>query len=75
MAEKLREDFDIDVADLGIKRILLGDEPGGSIPEVRDRLSNVWAGAEIYDGIRRHAHKFFRVLDMQTQHRSALARR
>jgi phenylacetate-CoA ligase len=59
MAGKLQEDFGIDVADLGIKRILLGGEPGGSIPEVRDRLSKLWGGAEIYDGIGAIHASFF----------------
>ncbi len=59
MANKLREDFNIDPASFGIKRILLGGEPGGSIPEVREKISGLWGGAEIYDGIGAMHSSFF----------------
>ena len=32
-----------------ISKIIVAGEPGGSIPEVRDRLSELWKGATIYD--------------------------
>jgi phenylacetate-CoA ligase len=34
--------------DLGIKRIFVAGEPGGSIPETRQRIEALW-GAEVYD--------------------------
>ncbi|MFC3053790.1 phenylacetate--CoA ligase family protein [Kordiimonas pumila] len=35
--------------DFGIKKILVFGEPGGSIPEIREKLSVGFGGAEIYD--------------------------
>ena len=51
MADTLRDQHGIDPAEFGIRRILLGGEPGGSIPEVRENISQLWGGAEIFDGI------------------------
>jgi phenylacetate-CoA ligase len=39
LAEHVREKLDADPRDLGIRRILLGAEPGGGIPAVRDRIA------------------------------------
>ena len=38
-------------ADIGIQRLLLTGEPGGSIPSVRERLSAGFGGAKIFDWI------------------------
>ena len=35
--------------DLGIQRIIVAGEPGGSIPETRARISALWRGAEVFD--------------------------
>jgi phenylacetate-CoA ligase len=32
-----------------LKKIIVAGEPGGSIPEVRERLSELWKGARIFD--------------------------
>src|SRR5439155_1189494 len=36
----VRERFEIDPSELGLRRILLGAEPGAGIPAVRDRLAH-----------------------------------
>jgi phenylacetate-CoA ligase len=59
MADKLKNDLGIDAATLGFKRILLAGEPGGSIPEMRQRISKLWGGAAIYDGIGASHSSFF----------------
>ena len=51
MGEALRDGHGTDPADFGIERILLAGEPGGSIGEVRSRISALWGGARIYDVI------------------------
>ena len=51
LIKKLPEEAGIQAATLGIKRLLVSGEPGGSIPEVRQRLSLGFGGAEIYDAI------------------------
>jgi len=51
LIKKLPEDAGIETKDLGIKRMMVSGEPGGSIPEVRQRLSQGFGGAEIYDSI------------------------
>ena len=35
--------------DLNIQRIIVAGEPGGSIPETRARISDLWRGAEVFD--------------------------
>jgi phenylacetate-CoA ligase len=39
LAEYIRERFDMEPSELGLRRILLGAEPGGGIPAVRERLA------------------------------------
>jgi len=39
LAEYVRERYGMEPAELGLQRILLGAEPGGAIPAVRERLS------------------------------------
>jgi phenylacetate-CoA ligase len=40
LAEFIRERYDIEPRELGIKRILLGAEPGGGIPVIRKRIAD-----------------------------------
>jgi phenylacetate-CoA ligase len=40
LAEYVRERFRMEPAELGLERILLGAEPGGAIPAVRNRLAD-----------------------------------
>ena len=51
LIEKLPERADIRASDLGIKRLLLAGEPGGSIPRVRECLSKGFGGAQVFDWI------------------------
>ena len=39
LAEYVRERFELEPSELGLQRILLGAEPGGGIPAVRERLA------------------------------------
>ena len=38
-----------EVAAYRLKKIIVAGEPGGSLPEVRDRISELWRGAEVFD--------------------------
>jgi phenylacetate-CoA ligase len=42
LAEYARERMDMDPRDLGLRRILLGAEPGGAVPAVRDRIADAY---------------------------------
>ncbi len=42
LAEIARDQMDIDVAQLGIRNVMVGAEPGGGIPEVRNRIETLW---------------------------------
>jgi len=42
LAEIARDRFGIDVAELGIKKVMLGAEPGGGVPEVRRQIEEAW---------------------------------
>jgi phenylacetate-CoA ligase len=42
LAEIAREKMGISTAQLGIKRLMVGAEPGGGIPEVRARIEQEW---------------------------------
>jgi len=35
--------------ELSVGKIIVAGEPGGSIPATRDRISELWGGAEVYD--------------------------
>jgi phenylacetate-CoA ligase len=50
LAEYVREHFDIEPDGLGLRRILLGAEPGGGVPAVRDRLAATY-GAFVTEGL------------------------
>ena len=51
LIKKLPAEAGIDAKDLGFKRMMVSGEPGGSIPDVRQRLSEGFGGAGIYDAI------------------------
>jgi phenylacetate-CoA ligase len=42
LAEYARERLELDPRDLGLRRILLGAEPGGAVPAVRDRIAEAY---------------------------------
>jgi phenylacetate-CoA ligase len=39
----------IDLKDAGVKKIIVAGETGGSVPEVRRRISEAWHGAQVFD--------------------------
>jgi phenylacetate-CoA ligase len=43
------QDEDIDLREASISRIIVAGETGGSVPEVRQRISEAWHGAEVLD--------------------------
>jgi phenylacetate-CoA ligase len=49
MADQARK-MQIDPASLGIKRITVAGEPGGSVPSTRKRMEDAW-GAKVYDHV------------------------
>ena len=50
VAEYVRERFGMDPAELGLRRIMLGAEPGGGIPAVRRKISDDF-GAFVTEGL------------------------
>ena len=40
---------DPDLEQIQLKKIIVAGEPGGAIPEVRDRISELWGGAQVFD--------------------------
>ena len=42
LAELARTEFGVDTAELGIKRVMVGAEPGGGIPEIRAQIEEAW---------------------------------
>jgi phenylacetate-CoA ligase len=50
LAEHVRDRFGVEPTELGLKRILLGAEPGGAIPAVRDRIADAY-GAFVTEGL------------------------
>jgi phenylacetate-CoA ligase len=50
LAEYVRENFDLEPRELRLRRVMLGAEPGGSIPSVRDRLAEQY-GAIVTEGL------------------------
>ncbi len=49
LGEIFSEQKDPDFLSYRLKKIIVAGEPGGSLPEVRERLSEVWKGAEVFD--------------------------
>jgi len=39
----------IDLRDSAVRKIIVAGEPGGSVPEVRERISREWHGAQVLD--------------------------
>ena len=50
LAEYVRDRFEMDPSDLGLRRILLGAEPGGAVPAVRDKIERDW-GATVTESL------------------------
>ncbi|MEA2279085.1 MAG: phenylacetate-CoA ligase [Solirubrobacteraceae bacterium] len=50
LAEHVRTVFEMDPADLGLRRVMVGAEPGGGVPAVRDRIAGDF-GAEVTEGM------------------------
>jgi phenylacetate-CoA ligase len=50
LAEHVQDRFGVQPSDLGLKRILLGAEPGGAVPAVRQRLADAY-GAFVTEGL------------------------
>ena len=48
LIERAPEEIGCDVGALGIKKIIIGGEPGGGIAAVRERLMNAY-GATVHD--------------------------
>jgi phenylacetate-CoA ligase len=48
LIERAPEEIGCDVGTLGIKKVIIGGEPGGGIPAVRERLMNAY-GATVHD--------------------------
>lgn len=42
LAEAAKTKFGIDVKDLGVKRLMVGAEPGGGVPEIRRQIEEAW---------------------------------
>jgi len=40
---------DIDLSKSPVRKIIVGGEPGGSVPEVRQRIESGWGGARVFD--------------------------
>ena len=49
LGEVLAAQDPADTSDLAIRTIIVAGEPGGSIPEVRQRISDLWRGAKVCD--------------------------
>ncbi len=43
LAEKTEEVLGIPAAELGVKRVIVGGEPGGGIPAIRAKIEKLWA--------------------------------
>lgn len=50
LAEYVRERFEMEPAALGLRRVLLGAEPGGAAPAIRDRIARDW-GAHVTEAL------------------------
>lgn len=48
LAQAAREDG-IDLREASVKKIIVAGETGGSVPEVRQRITKAWHGAEVLD--------------------------
>ena len=46
---KARDELGVDLRDIGIRKLFVYGEPGGSVPEIVAELSAGYGGAEVYD--------------------------
>lgn len=51
LIENLPEKAGIEAKDLGIEKLMVAGEPGGAIPQVRERIERGFGGATLYDTI------------------------
>ncbi len=42
LAELAREELGVDASQLGIRRLMVGAEPGGGVPEIRKQIEEAW---------------------------------
>ncbi|MEM7699571.1 MAG: AMP-binding protein, partial [Verrucomicrobiota bacterium] len=49
LGEVLAEQTDPQLRSFRLEKLVVAGEPGGSIPAVRDRLSELWGGARVFD--------------------------
>ena len=42
LAELARDEMGLDTSDLGIRRVMVGAEPGGGVPEIRAQIEQAW---------------------------------
>ena len=42
LAELAHEEMGLDTSDLGIRRVMVGAEPGGGVPEIRAQIEQAW---------------------------------
>ena len=49
LVKKSKEELGVDIAQVGIKKICVYGEPGGSIPEIVQELSEGFGGAQVFD--------------------------
>ncbi|MEO0413986.1 MAG: AMP-binding protein [Verrucomicrobiota bacterium] len=49
LGELLQQQDPSEFENIAVEKIIVAGEPGGSIPEVRDRLAELWGGAQIFD--------------------------
>lgn len=49
LGERFQQQEDEELRAYRLKKIIVAGEAGGSLPEVRDRLAELWNGAEVHD--------------------------
>lgn len=49
MVKKCRTELDVDLSVMGVQKLVVYGEPGGSVPEIVKELSEGFGGAEIFD--------------------------
>ncbi|MEM7600608.1 MAG: AMP-binding protein [Verrucomicrobiota bacterium] len=49
LGEVFAETGSEEIGSYRLKKIVVAGEPGGSLPEVRQRISDLWKGAEVFD--------------------------
>ncbi len=51
MVKSARQEETFDLADIGVEKLIVYGEPGGSVPEIIDELSQGYGGAAVYDAM------------------------